>query len=414
VILLEVFSFLLLQFGSGHFAFLEEKDELPGPPIEELEKGEGKKASGSKRYVPHPYYGFTFEPGYTYTNYDNSESISANSRGFLGEEYPTTRDDAVFNVFITGGSVARNFFVFKHKEIEKRLLPLIGASAERVRVYSLAHAAWKQPQQVNAVSQLLVQGIPIDLLINIDGYNELAHTFVNHKVRGLAPEFPVFWKEQIRRRLSDSSKLLLGEIQLLKRLKQIIADFRSHSALAKSQTITLLSLVANEYVETRKIQAENKLQATNDSVSFAARGVIRSMSDKELANYSIDVWASSSEQLAKLSKHNFTYLHVLQPSQYYGGKVLTEEELKNAYAPEQIRSKAVGEHFPAMREHFTSFDLDSAQKLDASLLFAKDERTIFIDRCCHFNRTGHDALIDLIVDKLRSVNLAGDLQEVNP
>ncbi len=414
LLLLELFSFTLIYFGTGRLTFLtvQKSETESGEPQDAIQ--EGKSARGAARYVPHPYYGYTFEPGYRFTGRVRPRTLVANSQGFLGDEHPSGADKSVYNVFITGGSVARNFFINEQEQLEKRLASLINESSEaageqnatkkKVRVYSLAQGGWKQPQQLNAVSQLLLQGSQIDLLINIDGYNEVAHVFANYKIRRLTPIYPVFWKEQMRRRLSSASKLLIGEIQMIKNVEEIISSIGSNSTLAHSQTIRLLSLAGQSYLEKRRMRTEAALQSSQDDESFAATGKVENLSEKQLGQVAIDIWAEASEQIASLSKGRFSYLHVLQPHQYYGKKTLTSRERESAYDPEHTRSKAVAEFYPEMRKRFAALAVSPNQRLDASVLFDDEERTVFIDTCCHFNLVGHEALLNQILEAIKKQN----------
>ena len=51
----------------------------------------------------------------------------------------------------------------------------------------MAHGGWKQPQQLLALSWILALGGELDVLINVDGFNEVALDGVENAERGVFP-----------------------------------------------------------------------------------------------------------------------------------------------------------------------------------------------------------------------------------
>jgi hypothetical protein len=52
---------------------------------------------------------------------------------------------------------------------------------------------WKQPQQPLALSYFLSLGAKYDVVMNLDGFNELALPFLNNLRAGVYPFFPRLW-----------------------------------------------------------------------------------------------------------------------------------------------------------------------------------------------------------------------------
>ena len=50
---------------------------------------------------------------------------------------------------------------------------MIGAVLSRT-ICNFGSGGYKQPQQLAALSEALLLGVPLDVVVNIDGYNEVA------------------------------------------------------------------------------------------------------------------------------------------------------------------------------------------------------------------------------------------------
>jgi hypothetical protein len=98
--------------------------------------------------------------------------------GFLGAQDPFFDDSDAFVVAITGGSVAQNLWKSSAEELAALMRSLPEVEGRPVRVICLAIFGYKQPQQLAGLSYFLAIGGRIDVLVNIDGFNEIANVFV--------------------------------------------------------------------------------------------------------------------------------------------------------------------------------------------------------------------------------------------
>jgi hypothetical protein len=124
----------------------------------------GEWPAVSSHQAVHPYVGYVLDP-------DALEGV--NSLGFL--QFPQDiprRAPGRTVVALTGGSVAMMLYEGAgdrlRQEIERRL------PGQQVDICCLAVLGHKQPQQIMAVNYLGCLGAEFDVVVNLDGFNEIA------------------------------------------------------------------------------------------------------------------------------------------------------------------------------------------------------------------------------------------------
>ncbi len=102
--------------------------------------------------------------------------------------------------------------------------------------------------------------------------------------------------------------------------------------------------------------------------------------------------------------HNLTvsqggrYYHVLQPNQYSGQKVLSDEESRSAYDENSAYRKEVEHGYPLLRNAGGQLREAGVSFLDGTDVFSGNSQTLYTDACCHFNTSGVEAFARKIVD----------------
>src|SRR5215210_4234344 len=98
-------------------------------------------------------------------------NVTANNWGFWADrDYPSNVPDA-YVIGIFGGSVANFFYAMMRKELERGLSATLG---RKVVVLNFAVGGAKQPQQVQILTFFGSIGQKLDLVLNIDGLNEVS------------------------------------------------------------------------------------------------------------------------------------------------------------------------------------------------------------------------------------------------
>jgi hypothetical protein len=171
------------RFGEGYRRewILQVGGEAPaGPELgadEALDELDRSRPRWLRTDILHPYLGFTRQEG----DFDAGLGLVAN--GPLMAE----RGDSRVVVALTGGSVASYCAPVLESEFNRRLEA--SGSARRVRIQNLAQHGFKQPQQLMALTFALTLGARFDLVVNLDGFNEVALAEVN-VLDGVHPAYP--------------------------------------------------------------------------------------------------------------------------------------------------------------------------------------------------------------------------------
>jgi hypothetical protein len=111
----------------------------------------------------------------------------------------------------------------------------------------------------------------------------------------------------------------------------------------------------------------------------------------------------SSKQIGLLSRAGgFEYFHFLQPNQYdKGSKELTDEEMNMAYEQGPFAYKDAAEAgYPMLRDQGKVLASEGVNFIDLSMLFSAEKRTVYNDKCCHFNLLGYEMIADKICSEI--------------
>ena len=325
---------------------------------------------------------------------------------------PRTIDPGDVVVGIFGGSVARGIAIRGRETIRQAILDVHPDLQDSLRIVNFAISGYKQPQQLYFLSELFLLGVPIDIVVNIDGFNEIAIGGTDAS-RGNHPLYPERNRWLTTLRIAGGS-LSARQIELtaeIMRLRRRIADNRStlenlpvlrRSALA--QTVWGTSVLARER---KAIALEENLrvesEAENDQTVFTLPDPCLNQ-EEGCRQLIADLWRSSSEQMRVLAEYSgASYLHVLQPNQYVdGSKPINAEELKTAWAPQRPWSRFAASGYPLLREVGRELVANGVGFHDLSLAFKDHLETLYIDPCCHYNQQGYEILAREISDLISS------------
>ena len=161
------------------------------------DEGEGEQAAQPSERVLHPYLGYVYRPGSSPRNLTLSQPVpfpssacKVNKHGFFSDEtflLQGGKRDRV-RVIITGGSVANNLYCGFRDALALGLASLPAYSGKKISFIGLAFEGWRQPQQLQALAYYLAQQGQADLMISVDGFNEVAN-----QTRGYT-YFPEYWR----------------------------------------------------------------------------------------------------------------------------------------------------------------------------------------------------------------------------
>ena len=318
---------------------------------------------------------------------------------------PLLARDSTFVVGVLGGSVAQQVrHVFR-----ERLAAFLAEEGIALApvVVELAQGGMKQPQQAHALAYMLAAGAEFDLVVNLDGHNDLMVPHYNAS-RGLFPSFPDLWDKRTGAAADD--KLLLGRAILLERDRDGLKEVAG-SALGSSALAGFVLRRYSEKLDERILGLNQKLMAQGQQYDVETHGPRWAWYERDEGNHedvvrelAVQVWFRSSLMMANLaSTAGAGYFHFLQPSQYIAGsKPLTAEEMATAYDPGWSEHN-YAESYPLVAKHGAELRRAGVDFVDLTQTFAEVDETIYIDTCCHVNPYGARMLAMRMVDAIKPV-----------
>jgi hypothetical protein len=334
-----------------------------------------------QRYVPHPYLGYVLNPD----RFDGPQSWWIYSEGDPFRAPP----DAV-QVVVVGGSVAFNLRWASEPLLEA--IRQIPAYRERpVRLLTLAGLGYKQPQQLLAVAYFLSLGGRIDLLVNIDGFNEIGTELDRNLREGVAPSYPSFWSQATRDLDSVSQLHDLSEIVVLRRARSSLAT--RFEPLRWSITANLVWLLMDRSLE-KSIQRRIGTSLETEQGPTYSRGPKFAGSAQDAHRLAVRIWQEGSLALHRLATgYGFAYFHFLQPNQYVPGSknVLTAVERDKRVVRQDLR-QVVRLWYPALQKAGAELRSQGVAFFDLTPIYRDVEETIYRDSCCHFSDRGRELL----------------------
>lgn len=345
----------------------------------------------------HPYVGFVEDP-----------SISAyeiTDFGYYESDRPLYRrspDKLIVGVF--GGSFA---YQFREEALElfvDRLGQDSRFAGREIIVTSTALPGYKQPQQLMSLNYLLALGGEFDVVLNIDGFNEVALYDAENRTSGVFPAYPRSWYYHAMG-IGDAG-LVEREAELI-RLRRRIADGAAFHAAAPwrhSFAFNLAWMLRDRSRRNQWIEAQQRLlQYETTERRYVATGpAFDASSDESVYAMLTGLWMQSSLQMARLCAANgIVYVHALQPNQYLdGSKPFSAEERRSAVRANHPYRKGVVTGYPRLIDAGHQLIAAGVQFLDLTGSYSDVTDTLYVDDCCHVNRAGYERLVAPLVREI--------------
>ena len=316
------------------------------------------------REAVHPYFGFTHAPG---TPYEIPESLreggaappprTTNNYGFVSAHaYPfrKTRDDQVI-VGLFGGSVGVFFCELGAPRLVDTLRRHDWFRDREIVPLCFSHEGYKQPQQALVLAYFLSIGQAFDLVVNIDGFNDVALAALNAE-RGLDSAMPSAQHMDALVALINQSALTPEKLESLaaivdgrRRLTALIARMQSNRIAAANFVLErMYGRAFDQY--TRELGRFSNLPSNPPDNALVQ--VARAPKD-----------GTHAPPLAAIT------------STWTAGSRLMHDML--AAAKEDLTSRGVA-------------------FVDATGVFDSEPAPVYMDNCCHFTRVGNLRLAEFI------------------
>lgn len=322
---------------------------------------------------PHPYFGLTRGDWERYPNKLSNEPLF----------YHITKasPQQEIKVLVLGGSVAQHssqFFGGKDEMglFARKLNEYFGTN--RFVVYNGAITGGKQPQQYFKYLYLDLLGFKPDIVVNLDGFNEIALPVAENKLWNNPAIFPRSYSNQMVASVSVRD----------------CAEF-TNKVLDMNSSFPAVELMAMIYAG----KCHKKLSLSEATQKTFAKDMGVS-NDIDYIAQSVNIWRESSNKLAlALNQNNIDYIHVLQPNQYFeGSKILSETE-KQLYTNLPTYGNIIRSNYAKL----SSEGLITQNFRDQRYLFKNFSETVYSDNCCHFNQVGMESIVNDIITSNKEI-----------
>ena len=332
--------------------------------------------------ISHPYYGFTAHSPISPLNVMPP---------------PQTGPDTVV-VALLGGSVAWDVIPYFQQALTRHFADQ-GLPKEPVLV-QLPGIGMKQPQQLHIASFMLAMGGNFDILVNLDGYNELVFSYDNFN-KDVFPFFPTDWKKMVS--LTQEQIALAGQIRAARGQLAQLHQAGPVSPFRYTALYGILHRYQIQQAQTRISQLNYALANQVAARSREQRGAyIPFHNAAQVHQESVRVWYRSSALLSRLADTaDADYYHFLQPNQYIpNSKPLSSKEQRDYYYPDRVASADYANTYPLLQQFGQELQQQGINYFDLTQIFNDHSETLYRDECCHLNPKGNELLAAAMVQRL--------------
>ncbi len=386
----EVAGFLLLSATAGAWAWPSRLAGMRAAAGQKAAARAGGEVRGEadasltlfKGTVIHPFLGYVLDP-------DSNPGVSP--EGFSQREPPPV-DQPRFTVGLFGGSMAMLLCHEGGDVLLGELSRLPQARGKRMWLECYGLGGYKQPQSLLALDYALARGETFDLVLTLDGFNEVALPTVENLRVGVNPFYPRYWNVISSTVLAPRVLRVSGEIAYLEGRRASWAGL-CDGALAWSSICHAVWQARDRRFAMRVGELDRELLAEKPAGrSFAANGpeFPYRMHGRKTYRELVAMWSRSAELMADVCRaRGIPYFHFLQPNQYVAGsKPMGEAERKIAFDPNHPYKPPVERGYPLLIEAGKGLAASGVQFHDLTRIFAKMEEPLYFDGCCHVNVRG--------------------------
>lgn len=401
-VLAELLALFLFYNDTGRLFYTYQK---PYEPIAETRQG---RLTGDGL---HPYFGPTHRQGYPFDipealreNASSPARVPTNNFGFAStHNYPFVKTSAnQFVIGMFGGSVGAWFCQVGARRLVEDLEANAFFRTREIVPLCLSHEGYKQPQQLLVLSYFLSIGQAFDLVLNIDGFNEVTLSSFNNQ-RGLDISMPSAMHLEPLVNLVNQATLTPEKLQSLTaisrykaRINRLVERLQRNRFAAINFVLERLhrSATAGYQAEVARFAAlpSNPSQA---SLILATPSVTQRDESRALADAAKN-WSEASVLMhTMLAARGVPYFHVLQPNQYFTHRSFSAEEATVARSDASPFKSAAEKGYPLLMNE--SEDLKSRVNfLNATGIFDRESSAVYVDDCCHYTLRGNQLLADAI------------------
>ena len=405
----EVFGLVAYYIDTGALFYTHHKTypELLPTPDNQLVVGE----------AVHPYFGPTHKPGTPFdipqallATPETPSRVTTNNFGFVSpHDYPFQKtSDRQVIVGLFGGSVGLWFCQIGAPRLVDDLQRAPAFAGKEIVPLCFSHEGYKQPQEALVLTYFLAIGQRFDLVVNLDGFNDVALATLNNE-RGLDISMPSAQHIEPLINLVNQATLTPDKLDSL---ATIFRDRRRLTSLAQTMTTNTfasVNFVLDRYYRSVQASYVRELGRFNNLPSNPAGNTLiqvtpptRSRAADVLYPDIAAVWTNGSVLMNEiLAARDVPYFHFLQPNQYFTTRAFTPAEAATALNEASPYKASVEKGYPALVDAAqTTLVGGKIRFFDATHVFDRERTPVYMDNCCHYTLTGNQLMADFIAKSI--------------
>ena len=353
----------------------------------------------------HPYFGPTHRPGIPFDlpaemrTGEADEAVATNNFGFPSRvNYPSSKtSDRQFVIGIFGGSVGAYFCRLGAARLEESLRRSGAFNNREPVTLCFSHEGYKQPQQLLVLSYFLSIGQPFDLVINIDGFNEVALGRINDQY-GWDISMPSHERLDPLVNLVNQATLTPAKLESLARIVRSRPQLNDIADRSNRTRLASVEFVLRHYYDVLRRRDERervRFEAlpsnppANSPIHITPK--VRPRSGSAVYEDIAANWRNASLLMQQLlAARSIAYLHVLQPNQYYSTRAFTTAEKAIAFNDGSPFKEGAANGYPFLEKALEPGALNAVHLFDAV------REPVYVDDCCHYTSAGNRLLADFI------------------
>lgn len=379
--LLELVSLGFYFSQTGTFFYPRNKDRIKVATTQ-FAISEPAREPWMSHYQLHPYFGFMNPPNYS---------------GLPLKK--TSKDQFIIGFF--GGSVAQQFcdYEYEHHVLAAMLQPLPEFQNRQIVVLKFANQAHKQPQQLLTLNYFLSVGQELDMVINIDGFNETALSYLNNKA-GTEVSMPndyVFSPLIALANKDFSSEQLQLSLEVLQ-LKNRLQDTANQLSECRITTCYMArwaqaKYFLNQYRGKLETLSQVKTEPGKTSLIYLKK-IDQPLEDPEALERIVDLWFNSSLAMNDvLAARKIPYFEFIQPNQYHStNRQFSASERQIAFDEKSQYEEGTIKGYPKLLDKVTKLQSSGVRVFSAVNAFDETREIVYRDNCCHYNDRGNEVL----------------------
>jgi hypothetical protein len=312
----------------------------------------------------------------------------------------------VIGVF--GGSVAAYFAKGGGTQaIFDGLQSLPRFAGKRLVALSAAHLGYKQPQSLIALAYLQALGVRFDVVILLDGFNEVVNGPFELVPAGVFPLYPDRWHQRVANlELATGMRERIGVIALLKQRRAAWTQRLLATPLRSSRAAQLVWALHDRLLESaleRERLALDREGAARGK-DFAATGPAWRGDDDALVAELASFWFECSLEMRALAEaRGALFFHFLQPNQHVpGSKAIDAAEHDVAIRGGEAFAPYVARGYERLRARGAELRTRGSRFHDLTQIYADVSEQIYVDNIGHVGSRGNELMAAAIAEAIRS------------